>query len=386
MLDRVVSASLYTDIYLDVNIKHMINNNRYCVIMAGGSGTRFWPASRAAKPKQFLDVTNTGKTFIRHTYDRFLKIVPQENIIVVTAEKYKDLVLENIPELEERNLLLEPYARNTAPCVAYATYALLSRNPEAQVVVTPSDHMIDDEELFAQTIASTFEYVSQHDVLMTLGVVPTRPDTNYGYVQACGDSEAIYKGEPMQVKTFTEKPDKTLAQVFIDSGEFMWNAGIFVWKAKTIRKEMERHLPEVTGLFNGWDRVLGTPLEREFVARAFTECINISIDYGVMEKTDKAWIYPVKFGWVDIGTWESLYGYMSKDGNGNCIEAEKTLLEDSNNLMVVTPQQKKLVAISGLENFIVVDTDDVLLICPKDDKRFKDFISGIAMPEFEKYR
>lgn len=365
----------------------MTKNNRYCIIMAGGSGTRFWPASRAAKPKQFLDVTNTGKTFIRHTYDRFLKVVPQENIIVVTAEKYRDLVLENIPELQEKNLLLEPYARNTAPCIAYATYTLLKRDPEAQMVVAPSDHMIDDEDLFAKTISKAFDYVSENDVLMTLGVVPTRPDTNYGYVQACGGQEALSKGEPVEVKTFTEKPDRTLAQVFIDSGEFMWNSGIFVWKAKTIRKEMEKHLPEVTGLFKGWDNVLGTSLEKDFIARAFTDCINISIDYGVMEKTDKAWLYPVKFGWVDIGTWESLYNYMpGKDEKGNSIEAEKTLLEDSGNLMIVTPDKKKLVAVSGLDNFIVIDTDDVLLICPKDDKRFKDFISGIAMPEYEKYR
>ena len=267
-------------------ITHMTKDNRYCVIMAGGSGTRFWPASRAAKPKQFLDVTNTGKTFIRHTYDRFLKIVPQENIIVVTAEKYRDLVLENLPELAESNLLLEPYSRNTAPCVAYAAYALLKRNPEAQMVVTPSDHMIDDEDLFAETISKAFEYISHNDVLMTLGVVPTRPDTNYGYVQACGGHEAITKGEPVEVKTFTEKPDRTLAQVFIDSGEFLWNAGIFVWRADSIRKEMERHLPQVTGPFKGWDRALETPLEKEFIARAFTDCLNISIDYGVMEKTD----------------------------------------------------------------------------------------------------
>ena len=247
--------------------------------------------------------------------------------------------------------------------------------------------MIDDEEIFAQTISNAFNYVEQHDVLMTLGVIPTRPDTNYGYVQACGGHEAIAKGEPMQVKTFTEKPDKTLAQVFIDSGEFMWNAGIFVWRAETIRREMEKHLPEVTGLFNGWEQVLGTTIEKQFVARAFTDCIHISIDYGVMEKTDKAWIYPVKFGWVDIGTWESLYNYLhTKDNKGNSIDADKVLLEDTTNTLVVSPEKKKLVALNGLDNYIVIDTDDVLLICPKDDKRVKDFISVIAMPEYEKYK
>ena len=365
----------------------MTKNNRYCVIMAGGSGTRFWPASRAAKPKQFLDVAGTGKTLIRQTYERFMQIVPQENILVVAAERHRDLVMENIPELDQKNLLLEPYPRNTAPCIAYATYTLLHRNPEAQMVVTPSDHIIDNEELFAQTIDKAFEYVSENDVLMTLGVVPTRPDTNFGYVQACGGHEAILKDEPVQVKTFTEKPDRALAQVFIDSGEFMWNAGIFLWKAQTIRKEMERHIPEVTGPFKGWNRALGTKVENEFVAEAFTDSLNISIDYGVMEKTDRAWVYPVKFGWEDIGTWESLYNYLpDKDQEGNSINCERKLLEETRNVMVVTPGRKKLVAISGLEDYIVIDTDDVLLICPKDDRKFKEFISGIAMPEYEKYR
>ena len=355
--------------------------------MAGGSGTRFWPVSRAAKPKQFLDVTGEGKTFIRQTYERFLKIVPQENILVVTAERYRDLVLENIPELSHENLLLEPYSRNTAPCIAYATYTLLKRNPQAAMVVTPSDHMIDDEALFVETITKAFEYVSQHDVLMTLGIAPTRPDANYGYVQAHGGREAFIKGEPTPVKTFTEKPDKALAQVFIDTGEFFWNAGIFVWKAETIRMEMEKFLPEVTGLFAGWESTLGTSLEGEFVARAFTDCLNVSIDYGVMEKTDRAWIYPSKFGWTDIGTWESLYTYMpDKDASGNSISAEKVLLEKTRNVIVASPNRKKLVAISGLKDFIVVDTDDVLMICPKDDKKVRDFIAEIAMPGYEKYR
>ena len=215
-------------------------NNCYCVIMAGGSGTRFWPVSRASKPKQFIDIADTGKTFLRQTYDRFLQVVPQENILVVTAQKYADLVMEQIPELDRSNMLLEPYSRNTAPCIAYATYTLLKRNPEAHIVVTPADHAIDDEELFAQTIKKAFGYIAENDVLMTLGVVPTRPDTNYGYVQAIGGKEAYKSDEPMQVKTFTEKPDKDMATLFINTGEFFWNAGIFLWKASTIKSEMEK--------------------------------------------------------------------------------------------------------------------------------------------------
>lgn len=365
----------------------MNKNNCYCVIMAGGSGTRFWPLSRNAKPKQFLDVADTGKTFIRHTFERFSRIVPQENILVVTAEKYKDLVREQIPELLPENLLLEPYSRNTAPCIAYATYTLLKRNPDALVTVTPSDHLISDRELFVETIGRMFSYVEETEVLMTLGVVPTRPDTNYGYIQAVGGREAMNSEMPMPVKTFTEKPDKELAKIFINTGEFFWNSGIFIWKAQTIREEMERWLPEVTGLFKGWEVALGTTVENEFIARAFTDSPNISIDYGVMEKTSRAWICPVSFGWSDFGTWESLYNYIPrKDVNGNAVNTEMTLTENTHDTLVISPDKKKLIAIKGLEEYMVIDTDDVLVICPKDDKKFKDFISGIAMPEYEKYR
>ena len=365
----------------------MNRKNCYCVIMAGGAGTRFWPLSRTAKPKQFLDVADTGKTFIRNTYERFLKVVPQENILVISASKYRDLVKAELPELKDCNLLLEPYVRNTAPCIAYATYSLLKRDPDARVVVTPADHFIQNEDLFADTISYAFDYLAENDVLMTLGIVPTRPDTNYGYIQAYGGTE-VYKSEvPMQVKTFTEKPDKELAQVFINTGEFFWNSGIFIWKANTIKEEMEKHLPEVTGPFAGWNHTLGTAVEEEFIARAYTDIMNISIDYGVMEKTDRAWIYPAKFDWQDIGTWESLYNFIpDKDFNGNAINTEKSLIENTRNVMVISPERKKLVAIKGLEDFMVIDTDDVLVICPKDDKNFKDFISGIAMPDYEKYR
>jgi mannose-1-phosphate guanylyltransferase len=326
-------------------------------------------------------------TFIRQTFDRFKKIVPQENILVVTGERYQNIVREQLPELEDRNLLLEPYSRNTAPCLAYATYTLLKRDPEALVVVSPSDHIITNDDVFAQTINEAFRHVDEKDVLMTLGIIPTRPDTNYGYVQACGGREAYKNNEPLQIKTFTEKPDREMAQLFISTGEFLWNAGIFLWKAQTIRQEMEKHLPQVTGLFNGWESALGTRVEREFIQRAYTGCTNISIGYGVMEKTDRAWIYPVKFGWSDIGTWESLYNYMpEKDDKGNAIGTDISLLEEAGNVLAISTNKKKLIAVKGLENYLVIDTDDALVICPKDDKSFKDFISGIAMPEFEKYR
>ena len=365
----------------------MNKNNCYCVIMAGGAGTRFWPVSRVAKPKQFLDVAETGKTFIRHTFERMTKVVPQENILIVTAGKYRDLVMEQIPELEPQNLLLEQYTRNTAPSTAYATYTLLKRNPQAQFIVMPADYIIENEDLFVQTISDAFDYIEKNDVLLTFGVVPTRPDTNYGYAQVVGGQAALKSREPVKVKTFTEKPDKSLAKIFLESGEFLWNAGMFLWKAETFRQEMEKHMPQVTGYFKGWEHVLGTPVETEFITKAFSDCMNISLAYGVMEKTDRAWIYPVSFDWQDVGTWESLYNYITEGkGKGNAFSAEKVLAEDVRNTMVISPEKKKLIAISGLEDFIVVDTDDVLLICPKDDKKFKDFISHIAMPEFEKYR
>lgn len=354
--------------------------------MAGGAGTRFWPISKTARPKQFLDVAETGKTFLRQTFERCLRIVPQENIIVVSAGKYQTLVREQLPELQEANLLLEPYSRNTAPAVAYCTYSLLKRDPEALVAVLPSDHIIDNDELFSKTIDEAFGYVEEKDVLMTLGIIPSRPDTNYGYVQVCGGREAYRSNEPLQIKTFTEKPDRTLAEIFISTGEFLWNAGIFLWKANTIRQEMERHTPEITGQFNGWEAAIGSKIEREFIQRAYTGCPNISLGYGVMEKTDRAWIYPAGFGWQDIGTWESLYNYIPKDNNGNAISAEKTLLENVGKSLIVSPEKKKLIAIKGLDDYMVIDTEDALVICPKDDKKFKDFITGIAMPEFEKYR
>ena len=233
-----------------------MNANFYCVIMAGGSGTRFWPMSRAARPKQFLQVASTGKSFIRHTYERFARIIPEENILVVTTDRLGNLVREHLPELKEENLLLEPYGRDTAPCIAYATYTLLKRNPKATMVVTPADHIIAGQETFADDILKAMEYSSGKDILMTLGMTPTRPDPNYGYIQVSGGRCICVDNTAVIVKTFTENPDVELAKVFIESGEFFWNSGIFVWSAESIRAEMERHLPEVTRLFAGWQNAL----------------------------------------------------------------------------------------------------------------------------------
>lgn len=364
-----------------------MNHNFYCVIMAGGAGTRFWPMSKSNRPKQFLEVGNTGKTFLQNVFERFSRIVPQENIIVVTGDRFKDLVKEQLPQIENENILLEPYSRDTAPCIAYATYALLKRNPEAVMAVTPADHFIPDEDVFVEDVKNALDYTAGKDILMTLGVIPTRPDPNYGYIQVSGGRYKIKDNEAVKVKTFTEKPDIELAKVFVNSGEFFWNSGIFVWKAETIREELERYLPEVAHLFTGWENALGSRVEREFVEKAYTDCIKISIDYGVMEKTEKAWLYPSHFRWADIGNWESLYDLIpGKDADGNGFNCGKILSTDNKDCLIISNDKHKLVAINGLNDYMVIDTDDVLLICPKNDRKFKDFIAGIAMPGFEDYR
>ncbi len=362
-------------------------NHRYCIITAGGAGTRFWPVSKVRKPKQFLKAEYSDCSFLQHTYDRVRTIIPEDHILIVTAERYESLVKEQIPGLKKENLLLEPYSRNTAPCLAYATYTLLKRDPEAEVIVSPSDQIIRETDLFADAVGQAFDFLKTQDALITLGITPTRPDSNYGYIQCMGGKSACKTGMPARVKTFTEKPDKNLAKVFMATGEFFWNSGIFVWRAATFMEEMEKYLPEVTSLFAGWENVLGTNLENEFIQRAFTDCINISVDYAVMSKTEKAWIFPAKFDWNDIGNWCSLYDcYPKKDEAGNLINTEAKIIEKTSGTMALSCNKKKLIAIKGLENFMVIDTEDALVICPKDEKDFKEFISSIAMPEFEKYR
>ncbi len=355
--------------------------------MAGGAGTRLWPMSRDDKPKQFLTIMNSTKSFIQSTYERFKKILPKENIIIITGEKYANQVREHIPELDEKNLLVEPYSRNTAICIAYATYTLLKRDPKARIVVSPADHLIFDESEFVDTINKAFEAIDENNVLMTLGVIPKRADTNYGYIQATGGKAALLNSTPVPVKTFTEKPNKELAEILMSTGEFFWNSGIFVWRGTTIKEELEKHLPELRLLFRGWENALGSPLEKDFVLKAYSDASNISIDYAVMEKTDRAWIYPVKFDWADIGSWDSLYEYSpNKDSKGNVCFSKKQLLDETSDTMILMNDKKKLIAIKGLENYLVVDTEDVLVICPKDEKKFKDFVANIAMPEYEKFR
>ena len=362
-----------------------MNTHYYAVIMAGGSGTRFWPLSREEEPKQFLKLGFEGKSFLRLSYERLSRTIPQDHIYVTTVNRYRDKVLEELPELPPQNVLLEPYARNTAACIAFSAYYLLKKDPDAVMVAAPADHIISADDLFDQTLMQAIRFASAQDSLVALGVVPTRPDTNFGYIQMASSSD---DGQPVKVKTFTEKPDAEIAEVFFSSGEFLWNTGIFVWKASFITWEMEKYVPEITRLFAGWETTLDTPGQDAFLQRIYGDCPKTSIDYAVMEKADRAWVIPSKFKWADIGTWESMYENLAYlDVRGNAVQVDgKFLSKEASRNIVFCRKDGKLVALSGLEDYLVVDTDDVLMICPRNEQRLKDIVSEMAMPEFEDYR
>lgn len=363
----------------------MYNNHFYCVIMAGGVGSRFWPVSRESRPKQFLNFTRTGQSFLRLVYDHIEGVVPRENIVVTTLTRYRGLVMSDIPDLDETNLLLEPYNRNTAPCIAYSVYSILKRDPKAVVTVIPADQVIEDVELYRNTVLTGMNYASDHSSIVTLGVVPTRPDSNFGYIQIAGE---IVPQQPSKVKTFTEKPDKEMAKVFMDTGEFLWNAGIFIARASVIAAELGKHVPEITQLWEGWEEWMGTSSEMDHVEKIYPDMPRISIDYAVMEKCRDVMTIPSTFGWADIGNWESFYDYLSqRDADGNAVKMRgKNLLKENRGTLVYSRRKDKLVAIRGLEDFVVIDTDDVLLICPRDEAKLKDFLSELAMPEYKEYR
>ena len=364
-----------------------MNEHQYCVIMAGGKGARFWPISRKMMPKQFLTFSPKGKTFLRMTYERFLGIVPRENIIVVSVTRYRDEVKRQIPELSDENLLLEPHSRNTAPCIAFATAEILRRDPQGVFVVTPSDLLIFDQDAFREAIEKSFAYASENESLIALGVVPSRPDTNFGYIQAVGGTAAVKSGKIAGIKAFTEKPDAELAEVFVKSGEFLWNAGIFIWQAKVIKEEMEKYCPEIIGNYDGWDKVRETAEEADFLESRYSACKRDSIDYTVMERTERACVYPVKFTWDDIGNWDTLYKYIEdKDEAGNAISVDSTLLRQTSDCIIYSNGKRKLIAVSGLDHYAIVDTGDVLMICPRDDKHLKEITSNIGLPDFEEFR
>ncbi len=350
--------------------------------MAGGIGSRFWPISRADFPKQFLDILNTGRTLIQATFDRFAKFIPAENIYIITFEQYKDIVAKQIPELPVENILCEPSRKNTAPCIAYISYKLHQLNSNANLICAPADHIISDEEAFEKVCKDALHFTANIKGLITLGIKPTHPNTGYGYIQydQLAVSENVYK-----VKTFTEKPDLQLAKTFITSGDFLWNAGIFVWQVKNIIKAFEKNLPEMAEVFEAEKSHFNTRQEKKAIERVYPQCVNISIDYGVMEKADNVYIIPSSFGWSDLGTWNSIYENVDKDYLGNAVTGNHVMVIDATN-NVVHVDNKKLVVLQGLDDFVVVDTKDVLLICKKDkEQEIKEYVAEIKRNKGEKY-
>lgn len=341
----------------------MSNKDNYCVIMGGGIGSRFWPFSRKTLPKQFLDFFGTGRSLLQQTFDRFKKIIPAENILVVTNDLYASLVMEQLPELAPEQILLEPTRRNTAPCIAWASYHIRALNPNANIVVAPSDHLILKEEEFLNAIAKGLDFVAQSDKLLTLGIKPNRPETGYGYIQIAEQvSDNFYK-----VKTFTEKPELELAKVFVESREFYWNSGLFMWNVNSIIKAGELLLPELAAKLGPGEKVYGTPDEKQFINENFPSCPNVSIDFGIMEKANNVYVSLGDFGWSDLGTWSALYDLSPKDKDGNVTLKCNSMLYNSKNNIVTLPTGR-LAVIDGLEGYLVAESGNVLLICRKDEE------------------
>lgn len=360
-----------------------MNKNYYAIIMAGGIGSRFWPISRTSHPKQFIDILGTGKTLIQQTYDRFLKVCPPENIFIVTNESYTDLIKIQLPGISDNQILTEPVMRNTAPCVAYGCYKIHSINPDAAIVVAPSDHLILDEPGFVATIEKSLKTAQNNNCLVTLGIKPSRPDTGYGYIQY---SEEVLDKEFYKVKTFTEKPGLELAQTFLSSGDFLWNAGIFVWSAQAILDAFERYLPDMHDIFDDARSAYNTDNEKKHVHQVYLQCANISIDYGIMEKAANVYVLPSEFGWSDLGTWASIYELSDKDDAENAlIPSEKVVMYNSSNCMVNVPGDK-LVILQGLHDYIVVESNNTLLICPRDqEQNVKKVVADVKQKFGEKY-
>ncbi len=362
-----------------------MNENNFCVIMAGGIGARFWPMSRTSHPKQFIDILGTGKTLIQQTVDRFLKICPRENILIVTNEIYREMVLEQLEGFTENQVLCEPMRRNTAPAIAYAVYKINETNPGANIVVAPSDHIILKEDTFTDVILSALNATAKNDWLLTLGITPSRPETGYGYIQY-EDSNQFPDDERMKkVKTFTEKPNYDLAVKFLESGDFLWNSGIFIWSAKSILKAFDEHLPEVGSIFKEGKGIYNTGKEQDFIDKVYPVCKNISIDYGIMEKAGNVYVLASDFGWSDLGTWGSMFEIRDKDENNNAIIGKNVMTFDTKNCVVTMPENK-LVVLQGLDDYIVVENDDILLVCRKrDEQNIREMVNAVKVEKGDEF-
>ena len=352
--------------------------------MCGGIGSRFWPYSRSILPKQFIDFFGTGRSLLQMTYDRIKPLVDPDKILVVTNNEYFDMVKEQLPDISDHNILLEPARRNTAPCIAWATWHIAARDPNATVIVTPSDHLITREQKFIDSIVKGFEFVETHDSLLTLGITPSRPETGYGYIQVADEKRET--GKICKVKTFTEKPNVELAKVFLDTGEFFWNSGIFIWTIKSIKKALLEYMPDMSDVFErGADKFSDPNTEREFINAIFPGCVSISIDFAVMERASNVYVEIVDFGWTDLGTWSSLYEHSPHNRDGNVTQNCQVLsYNSSGNIFAV--KEDKLVVVDGIKDYIIADAGDVLLICPKErEQRIRQIVNDVKTLYGDKY-
>ena len=355
-----------------------MNKNNYAVIMAGGIGSRFWPMSKVTFPKQFLDILGTGETLIQQTFNRLQRVCPKENILIVTNKNYKDLCLEQLPNVIESNILCEPAIRNTAPCVAYAAFKIQSMNENANIIIAASDHIILKEDEFVRVANDCLEVVAKNDILLTLGITPSRPDTGYGYIQFTTEKLDNHQ-RIRKVKTFTEKPNQELALNFLDSGDFLWNSGMFVWSAKSITLAFRKQMRDMYDVFEQGKQFYNTSKETEFIDRIFPGCKNISIDYGIMEKSENVYVYPTDLGWSDLGTWGSLYAHLDLDENRNAVQGNKVMLYDSEDNIIKVPNDK-VVVMQGMNGYIVVENEGTLLICKKEnEQQIKQFVADLKI-------
>ncbi len=359
-----------------------MNKDYYVAIMAGGIGSRFWPMSRTHYPKQFLDILNNGKTLIQSTYDRFAHFIPADNIFVVTSGEYEEIVAKQLPKLKKKNILCEPSRKNTAPCIAFISYKLNQLNNSGALICAPADHVILDEKGFNKVCLEALDFVSKHKALATLGIKPANPNTGYGYIQF---EQQSVTDNVFKVKTFTEKPTLEIAMTFLASGDFLWNAGIFVWQVKNIVAAFQKHLPEMAELFDAEKNNFNTPSEKKAIERIYPQCTNISIDYGIMEKANNVYVIPSSFGWSDLGTWNSAYDNMEKDYLENAVAGANVMVIDSTKCMVHA-NNNKLLLLQGLDDYIVVDTKDVLLICKKEkEQEIKEFVAEVKRNKGDKF-
>ncbi len=349
-----------------------MKNNLYVVLMAGGVGVRFWPYSRNARPKQFLDVLGIGKSLLQSTYDRFLSLCDQENIYVVSHEEHRHIVQEQLPELADSQILGEPMRKNTAACIAYASYKIKLRNDQAVIVVSPSDHLILKEDEFISTISKAVSQAEGQDKLITLGITPTRPETGYGYIQFLPDKKILKK-----VKTFTEKPEISLARKFLESGDFVWNSGIFIWGVQAILKALKQHLPEMAEDFEENISMLDTPGEKQAIEKVYAHCKSISIDYGVMEKAKNVYVCQANFSWSDLGSWNSIHDISTKDKSNNTVTGH-TLVYDTRNSIIRSSSPERLIIVQGLNGYLVGEFGNVVIVCEKDrEDLFRQFVNDV---------